>query len=255
MTQHFRAAVIATALFGIAGTAMAQQVTEPRSIDARVSKIKLGGVIELQVTQGPTASLTLTGSRKLVDTVTTSQNGDTLTIDMKKTSFSWNDDGDGEVRAILTVPNLSQLTANGVGAATLTGFKGDSITLNQEGAGAVTLNGNYKVVKARLGGVGSMTLSAGASEQVELSLRGAGKVVATGSAKVLKADLRGVGSLDAKNLQAESVDLDLNGLGNAAVYAKQSADVSLNGMGSATVYGKPAQRTESDRGMGSVSWN
>lgn len=255
MTQLFRAAVLATALCAASGTAMAQQVSESRTIDARVTKIKLGGVVALQVKQGPTASLTLSGTRKMVDTVTTTQNGDVLTIDMRKVSFSWGGDDDGEVRAVLTVPNLSMLTSTGVGSATLSGFNGNAITLEQDGAGSVTLNGNYKMVKARLGGVGSMTLAGGTSDEVDLSLRGAGKIAVSGKAKVLKAKLAGVGSLDAKGLQADAVDLDLNGLGGATVTAIQSANVSLSGMGSANVYGKPAQRTSSDRGMGSVSWH
>ncbi|MFD2365234.1 head GIN domain-containing protein [Pseudoduganella sp. GCM10020061] len=253
MTRLFQAAVIATALCA-SGAALAQQVSETRPVDGRVSRIELGGVIELIVKQGPTASLTLSGDKRLVSRVTTSQKGDVLVIDMDKSTFSWGRDN-GSVKVHLTVPQLSELTSTGVGASTLTGFSGNRISLVQEGAGSINMNSNYKFVKVRLGGVGSMKIESGASEEVDLSLAGAGKISISGKAKVLRASLGGLGGLDAKELYADSVDVDMSGLGGATVYAKHSANVNLSGMGSATVYGKPAQRTTNDHGMGSVSWN
>lgn len=254
MTQLFRTAVLATAMFAAAGAAVAQQTTEARAIDARVSKVNLGGVLELHVTQGPKASLTLSGDRRLVSKVTTRQNGDVLTIDMDKIGFSWGKD-DGTVRVNLTVPNLSEFTSRGVGEATMTGFSGNAITLVQEGAGSIKMAGNYKFVKARLAGVGSMNLNTGSSEEVDLALKGAGEISISGKAKLLRATLGGVGGLEAKDLIADAVDVDMSGLGGASVYAKNSAKVNLGGMGSAKVYGKPAQRSSSGHGMGRVQWD
>lgn len=254
MTRLFQAALIATTLCAASGAAMAQQITEQRAIDARVSRIDLAGVIELHVKQGPTASLTLSGDKRLVSRVTTTQSGDILKIDMDKVSFSWGRD-DGTVKVQLTVPNLSELTSTGVGSSTLTGFTGKSITLSQEGAGSINMNGNYKFVKVRLGGVGSMKIDSGVSDEVDVSLGGAGKISISGKAKLLRATLGGLGGLDARDLQADAVNVDMSGLGGASVYAKNSANVNLSGMGSATVYGKPAQRTSSDSGLGSVTWN
>ncbi|HEY1091014.1 MAG TPA: DUF2807 domain-containing protein, partial [Burkholderiaceae bacterium] len=134
MTRLFHAAVIATALCATSGTAMAQQITEKRAVDSRITRIELGGVVELHVTQGPAASMTLTGDKRLLSRVTTSQKGELLKIDMDKMEFRWGRN-DGSVKIHLTVPNLSELASTGVGAATLTGFSGNSITLLQEGAG------------------------------------------------------------------------------------------------------------------------
>ncbi|HEU4852118.1 MAG TPA: DUF2807 domain-containing protein [Telluria sp.] len=254
MTQLFRAAILATAMCATAGTAMAQQTTESRPIDAKVSRINLGGVLELHVKQGPTASLTLSGDRRLLSKVTTRQNGDVLTIDMDKIGFSWGKN-EGTVRADLTVPNLSEFTSRGVGEATMTGFSGNSITLVQDGAGAINMSGNYRYVKARLAGVGSMKLNTGSSEEVDLSLKGAGEISIAGKAKLLRASLGGVGGLEAKNLVADVVDVNMSGLGGASVYAKNSSKVNLGGMGSATVYGNPAQRNSTGNGLGRVQYN
>lgn len=253
MTRLIQATILAAALCAT-GAATAQQTSVTRPVDAKASRIHLGGVIELVVKQGPVASLTLSGDKRLVSRVTTTQKGDVLSIDMDKVTFSWGRD-DGTVRVLLTLPNLSELTSTGVGTSTLTGFSGNAIILVQEGAGTINMNSNYKFVKVRLGGVGSMTIAAGASEEVDLSLQGAGKISISGTARMLRASLGGLGSLDAKALHADAVDVDLSGLGGASVYAKKSANVNLSGMGSATVYGKPAQRTFSDNGMGKVHWN
>lgn len=252
MTRVFQAAILATALCATSA-AVAQQTTETRPIDARVSRIHLGGVVELHVKQGPTAALTLSGDQRVLSRVTTSQKGELLTIDMDKVTFSWGRK-DSTVKVQLTVPSLSELTATGVGSSTLAGFSGNAITLVQEGAGSINMNGNYKFVKVRLGGVGSMTINAGSSEEVDVSLGGAGKISISGKTRVLRASLGGLGGLDATELYADTVDVDMSGLGGASVYAKNSASVNLSGMGSATVYGKPAQRNVNDNGLGSVSW-
>lgn len=254
MTQLFRAAILATAMCATAGVAVAQQTTESRPVDAKASRIDLGGVLVLHVKQGPTPSLTLSGDRRLVSKVVTRQHGDVLTIDLENSGFKWNRD-EGTVRVNLTVPNLSEFTSRGVGEATMTGFTGNSITLVQEGAGAVNMAGNYRYVKARLSGVGSMKLNTGASEEVDLALKGAGEISITGKAKLLRASLGGVGGLEAKDLVADAVDVNMGGLGGASVYAKNSAKVNLTGMGSATVYGNPPQRSSTGNGMGRVRFN
>lgn len=246
--------MLAAALSISASAAMAQNVSENRSVDARVVKVKLGGVINLHVTQGATASLTLHGDKKYVAKVNVSQNGDTLTIDTEHRG--WNFGGNKhELRAELVLPNLNEFTSNGVGSSEVKGFSGKDVKLSLDGAGAINVNSNYRNVVARLGGVGSMTLNAGDTDQLDLNMRGAGHIAVNGNSKLLRANLGGVGSLDAKKLHADAVELDMSGLGSATVHAKTSANLKLSGLGSATVYGNPSNRSSTARGLGSVSWH
>jgi hypothetical protein len=248
MNKIFGTAVMAASL-SLSGMASAgEQFTQHRGIDARATKIKLGGIVNLNIKQGATPSLAIIGDKELVEKVSVSQSGDTLSIDTNSPNWTF------ELRAELTVPNLQELTSHGVGSTEVKGFSGNEIRIILDGAGAVKMDSNYKNVVARLGGVGSMTLNAGASEQVDLKLGGAGHMAVNGSSKLLRANLGGVGSLDAKKLHADAVELDMSGLGGATVYAKTSANLKLSGLGSATVYGKPATRNQQSRGMGSVSW-
>ncbi len=257
MNKNIATALVAAALSVSAGAAMAgDTVSEGRAVDARILKVKLSGALNLNIKQGATPSLTLHGDKELLSKVSVSQSGDTLTIDTDTRNSKWNFGGrdKNELRAELTLPNLSEFVSNGVGSSEVRGFSGNDVKVILDGAGSVIVSSNYKNVIARLGGVGSMTLNSGDADNVDLNMRGAGQISVNGNAKLLKANLGGVGSLDAKRLQADSVELDMSGLGGASVYAKTSANLKLSGLGSATVYGKPANRASTSRGLGSVSW-
>jgi hypothetical protein len=234
---------------------MAQQTSETRAIDARVLKVKLGGVIDLRVRQGSTPSLVISGDQRYVLKVVTTQQGDTLHIDIERNRhIHFGSNNKEQLRAELTLPNFNELVSQGVGSTEISGFSGEQIRLSLDGAGSVTLAGRYRNIDASLGGVGSMTLNGTDTERVELSLRGAGRIQVNGQSKLLRAKLGGVGSLEARELRADAVDLTMTGLGSASVYAKTSANLSLNGLGSATVYGKPVNRKSTASGLGSVSW-
>jgi hypothetical protein len=255
MHKLIGAALVAVTLSAAPGAATAQQTSETRAVDARVLKVKVGGVIDLHVKQGATASLVIAGDQKYVSKVITTQQGDTLHIDIESNRhIHFGNNNQQQLRAELTLPNLNELVSQGVGSTDVKGFTGEQIRLALNGAGAVTMASRYRNIDARLGGVGSMTLNAADSERVELNLRGAGQIEVTGNSKLLRARLGGIGNLEARELRADAVDLGMTGLGSASVYAKTSATLSLSGMGSATVYGKPSNRKSSSSGLGTVSW-
>lgn len=254
MNKLVGTALLAATLAAAAhSAAAAEMASETRTVDARVTKVRLGGVVDLRIRQGATPSLVVWAERDELARVTTTQRGDTLQIDSAKHEFSTRRDKH-KTRVELTVPNLAEFVSNGVGGTDVSGFAGESIKLSLDGAGAVTVNGRYRKVDARLAGVGGLTLNTGDADRIDLQLRGAGRITAKGQARLLRARLAGVGSLDAQELRADTVDLDLSGLGGASVYAKTTANVSLNGMGSAKVYGNPANRNASNNGMGKVQW-
>ncbi|MCC2955099.1 DUF2807 domain-containing protein [Massilia sp. IC2-477] len=254
MKKLLSTAAVAATLALVASPSFADElVRENRSVDAKVTKVRLDGIVDLVVRQGNTPSLVVSGDRRYVQKITTSQRGDTLEIGTESFNMR-NGDVHEKLRAELTVPNLAEFTSQGVGASTVTGFSGESIQVALDGAGSVTLNSSYRNIDARLGGVGGMALNGVRAERVDLNLRGAGRISVNGESKLLRARLAGVGSLEAQGLRAESVDLDMSGLGGATVHATRAADVDLNGMGSATVYGKPVTRNVSANGMGRVAW-
>ena len=254
MNKLLTAALVAGSLTLAAGPVLAGEAArETRAVDAKVTKVKLGGVVDLVLVQGSTPSLVVSGDSRYIKRITTAQRGDTLEIGTE--SFTTrNERMEHKLRAELTVPNLAEFSSHGVGSSTVSGFSGEAVKLALDGAGAVTVNSGFRQIDARLGGVGAMTINGVRADRVDLNLRGAGRMTVNGQARQLQAKLTGVGSLEAQGLHADSVDLDLTGLGGASVHAKQAADVSLNGLGSATVYVNPAKRNGNATGLGKINW-
>jgi hypothetical protein len=238
---------------GIASAAP-EVVTETRPVDARIVRVKLDGVVDLKIRQGSTPLLVLTGDPRLLSKTTTLQSGDTLNIGTETKGVSINLGRSMGLHAELTLPNLREVSSESVGGTAITGFSGDELELNLDGAGSMNVSCNYKVLTANLGGVGSMKVNGINSESVELNLSGAGFVTLSGRSRKLKAELGGLGGLDAQQFSAENVTLELSGLGNATVTARDSANLTLSGMGSVTVHGKPGNRKVSVDGLGKVNW-
>jgi hypothetical protein len=231
----------------------ADDTTETRAItiDARVVRVKLDGLIDLKLRQGPVPTLKLIGERRNLDKLTASQSGDTLHLETEARGIKI---GRSTTRVELVLPKLREVVSDGVGQTEINGFSGDELELTMDGAGTMKVVCDYKVLRASLGGVGSMNLWLSENDEVELDLRGAGYVTLGGRSKLLKAELGGVGGLNAQQFQADSVDVELSGLGNATVTAKTNATLNLSGLGSVTVYGKPLNRNVSVDGLGKVSW-
>jgi hypothetical protein len=215
-------------------------------------RVKLDGVVDLKLKQGPVPLLVITGDTRYLAKATTIQSGDTLSIDTENHGFKMRNRA--RLRAELTLPKLREVSSESVGWTEIAGFSGDELDLSLDGAGSMKVICDYKVVNATLGGVGRMNIHAANSDGIDLNLRGAGYVTLSGRSKWLKASLGGLGGLDAQQFQAETVTLELSGLGNATVTARQSATLSLSGLGSVTVYGKPLNRSVSVDGLGKVSW-
>ena len=240
------------ALFSRAGAAEEGSETRVVAIDARVVRVKLDGVIDIKLRQGDTPSLRITGDKRDMDKLTSSQTGDTL--------YLGTDNGRGvkvgrsSARAELVLPSLREVVCEGVGTTDINGFTGEQLELTMDGAGSMKAVVDYKVLRANLGGVGKMHLWVSENDKVELDLRGAGYITLGGRSKQLKATLGGLGGLNAQQFQADSVDVELSGLGNATVFAKDTATLNLSGLGSVIVYGKPLNRNVTVDGLGKVSW-
>jgi hypothetical protein len=249
-------AALCASLLACIGVAKAapETATETRPIDARVVRVKLDGVVDMKIRQGATPMLVLTGDPRLLGKTTTMQSGDTLNIGTETKGVSINLGRSMGLHAELTLPNLREVTSESVGGTVVSGFSGDELELNLDGAGSMNVSCNYRSLTANLGGVGSMRVNGINSESVELNLRGAGYVTLSGRSRQLKAELGGLGGLDAQAFSAENVTLELSGLGNATITARESANLTLSGLGSVTVHGKPVNRKVSVDGLGKVSW-
>jgi len=211
-------------------------------------------VVDLRIRQGATPTLVLSGDPRLVGRTVSVQRGDLLAIETEGRNSSMSFGRSQGVQAELVLPGLRAVSSESVGATTVSGFSGDSLEINLDGAGSMNVSSNYRNITASLGGVGSLKIQGIDSERIDLNLGGAGYVTLSGRSKQLRAELGGLGSLDAQAMPADAVTLELSGLGNATVHARSSANLALSGMGSVTVFGKPANRKVVLDGLGKVSW-
>ena len=107
-TLHFALAFLAT--FGLLrGVSAETRQLEMRTVDARVVRVKLDGVMEVRIRQGNVASLSITADKRYIADVSTAQSGDTLHIETEVRGFKLNP---GSTRADLVLPNRRKETAD-----------------------------------------------------------------------------------------------------------------------------------------------
>jgi putative autotransporter adhesin-like protein len=186
--------------------------SQPRSVGA-FHAIDLAGTLEVQVTFGKPASVTVTADGDLadqIDKVLTTVKDGVLVISTpelrRKVSH-------GHLRAIVTAPDLDGLSISGTGAMKVTGIANDRLAIN-------------------LGGTGALT--------------------AAGSTGALRVDVGGTGEIAARDLTARDVVVDIGGTGSARLNATRSLDARVTGTGSIHVGGHPAQVKKSVSGLGSI---
>lgn len=251
MTAGFYNVLQAKGVSSPADPAERALASETRAVGAGVAVVRLNGSIHLKVKQGVAPGLIVRAEQRLLSNIVTAQNGNTLTIETKGLHFF----SGKPIQIELTLPSLQELQVHGSGDADLRGFTGEAIQLALFGSGSITLNGQYKRIKASVRGSGDMQISGGTSEQVDLNQVGSGDITINGDSKILKAKLTGSGDLHARQLIADTAELNLHGSGDADIHARQTANLTLAGSGDIEVYGKPTQRSVNRAGSGDVSWN
>src|SRR5690242_4686929 len=110
--KFFKFAFMFAAFCGFveAASAAPDVVSETRPLDERVVRVKVDGIVDVQVRQGSPASITVRGDRRWVARTSTDQHGDTLSIDTELHSGSITERFVGrevsQLRVELTLPKL-----------------------------------------------------------------------------------------------------------------------------------------------------
>src|SRR5687767_2065596 len=92
-----------------------EHVSLSRSVDARVVRVKIEGLVDLTLRQGPAAALVLSGDKELLARAVSEAEGDTLTIGTEGNTFRWS--RRQLLRAVLTLPQLREVSSESVGMA------------------------------------------------------------------------------------------------------------------------------------------
>lgn len=203
-------------------------VSETRPVEG-FSRVRFGAIGQVEVVQGATESLTISGEANLLPYITTEVRGDWLVIDVQP-NVSINPTS--PIRYQLSVIDLEELEVPGAGQVSMNGLTADTLGLESPGAGEINL----------------MDLQA---RSLDASLDGAGQITVGGEVETLQVEIGGAGSFNGADLKATTADIEISGAGSASVWVTDDLDVTITGLGSVQYYGNPAV-TKKITGLGSV---
>ncbi len=174
-------------------------------------------------TQGPVASVSISGPQSLVDRINLANGRLSRTEggDRKETvRVSWTRNGwdtqstDQSAKITITAPAVKRFE--------------------------MTANGDLKIR-----GYDQPTL--------DVTIAGDGDVQAVGHTGALTANLSGNGDADLAALQSKDANLSLSGSGDADIYATGTAKIDISGSGSVDLHPKPAKVVSHISGTGSLN--
>ncbi len=204
-------------------------ITETRAV-ADFSNINLSTFGKMNVTQGETVALTITGADNLVPLVKTSVDNGVLTIRMDEEIDIRNLDKENVLTYDITVKDLAGLTVSGLGDVEMAALNTNSLNVTMSGAGQVVL--------------GQL-----AADALDVTLSGLGNVEVAGEVTKLVADISGAGSLKAGDLKCQTADITIPGLGGATVWVTDTLTGDISGAGSVSYYGNPQMSVDTS-GLG-----
>jgi hypothetical protein len=177
---------------------------------------------DVVITQGPTASLSVTGSKDLVERLRysdgrlylTAGNKVTRTVNLRLVDGKVQSrQVGGELKITITAPSIKRFNVTGTGDVTIKNYDQPEMTLN---------------------------------------ISGAGQVDAEGKTKTLKLDISGVGDADLEKLMVTDADVHISGMGDADIAATGSVKTNISGTGNITLRKRPVSLEKHISGMGNV---
>lgn len=204
--------------------------TETRAV-GDFHKITLGVGARLEIRQGPSEGLSITGDDNIVPLIETVVDNGTLKI-------RWADRVHGStsyksLNIVVNVTNVDSLNLSGSGEMHAAQLKAGDLRATISGSGEIAID----------------TLEA---NSLNISLAGSGTLTAAGHVNTLDATISGSGELAAAKLESRNARVTLQGSGDAAVWATETLNATIAGSGEVTYHGKP-KVTRTIAGSGNVS--
>jgi hypothetical protein len=155
-------------------------------------------------TQGPVASLTITGPNRTLDMV--ELDGDVLRFEGRIVR-------PGRLTVTMTAPDVNTFTLNGSQGLRIADYDHDTLRISVFGSGDVKAVGKARRVDLNIAGSGDVDLSGVASEVAEVNIAGSGDAIVS---PTLEADVNIAGSGDVR-LTTRPHRVDSNVLGSGDV--------------------------------------
>ncbi|SDJ94833.1 Phage shock protein PspC (stress-responsive transcriptional regulator) [Catalinimonas alkaloidigena] len=183
--------------------------------------ISVGDMFRVYITQGDRYQVAVNApNQDISDNIHINQQGNELEISLDNSDrwTRWRRDYD-EIRVDITTPRLERLYLHGACQADVSGFTGDVLSLDMEGAPHARVEANLK--------------------RLTLDLSGASELELIGTGDELNADLSGAAQLRAHRYEVSTADLDVSGASDARVYATRRLKADASGASQIRYRGTP----------------
>ncbi len=194
-------------------------ISENRNVSG-FTAIEFSTVGKVNIIQGSPESLNITGPDNLVPEITTTVNGNTLTIKNKENITIGTFNSDNMLTFTIVASDLTSLSVSGAGDVQVESFSPASMDLNMSGAGNVVVNQlSTGTLKVNLSGLGGLDIS--------------------GQATNATIDISGAGNVTATDLKLNTVNVSISGVGGARLWVADRLTGNISGAGSVSYYGSP----------------
>lgn len=198
---------------------------------ADFTKLSMGSAFKINVEQGSTFRVTVSGREDDLDDLEYDVSRGTLKLSYKNTKWNRNCEG---VQVEVTMPNLDGVDFSGASTAKVKGFRG--------GRGMdIDVSGASKV---------EMDFSA---DKVSVDLSGASRLTLMGKAERLEGEMSGASTFDGKDFPVKEAKLEASGASSASVVSNSVLEADASGASRIRYSGSARQVRSSTSGASSIS--
>ncbi|MFU8796007.1 MAG: head GIN domain-containing protein [Dehalococcoidia bacterium] len=188
------------------------------------SRVKVSNAIEVEITRADDYTVTVTGYENLLQRMDVELTGQELTIRLEPGTYFRNN-----IRAIVTMPNLSGLTVSGASRANATGFTSSAdFDLEVSGASRVSIDLEAGNTIADISGASRLTGTLQA-QHLTLIVSGASNCQLTGTAGDMDLDVSGASDVKLLELPVQNVDAGISGASRVTINMDGTLNVDLSG--------------------------
>ena len=198
------------------------------------SEVRVSSAIEFEITQSEQYSVKATGHEKLLEHLKVEVSGQTLTLGFEHNPMAWIGGlrPRGEVKAIVTMPELKRLVVSGASKGTARGFKSShDFDLELSGASQAEIDMQTGKTTVTASGAGRVTGELKA-EETRLTLSGASRCQLLGAGGDTHLDSSGASQADLSQFQIKNADVHISGASRAKVNMDGTLNVHLSGASS-----------------------
>ncbi len=205
-------------------------ISENRNVSG-FTAINFSTVGKVNIIQGDTESLNISGSDNVVPQIITTVTNGTLYIKTNSNVTFSPFTAENPLTFTIVVKDLTSLNDSGLGDVQIETLSNSSMDINLSGAGKITQN--------------QLT-----TNTLNITLSGLGGIEISGQAAQATINLSGAGSVNATDLQIQNANVTISGLGGATLWVTGQLTGNISGTGSVSYYGSPQTNTKSS-GLGS----